>query len=75
MFLQAEPYLCVDVEGILHQMTFFYSVLWIEYVYHQSRTSTFLTCIEMYCKVHRVDETLEPWGLILHGKCINRICI
>lgn len=66
---------CVDVDGILYQMTFFNSTLCIEYVYCRSRTSSFLTCIEMCCKVHRVNETPEPRGLILHGKCINGICI
>lgn len=60
--LQRETCLRVDVDGILHQMTFFYCLLWVEYVYCRSRTSRFPTCREMYCKLRRAEWSWwNPW--------------
>ena len=71
--------------GILHRMSVTFSrrcftscIRFIGFVYCHSKSSSVLTCIEMYCKAHTqsVDETLEPWGLNLHTKYINAIyCI
>lgn len=51
----AQTCLHVDVDGILHQMTFFYCLLWIEQIYCRSRTSRFLTRIGLCCKVQRPE--------------------
>lgn len=43
-------------------MTFFYCLLWVEYVYCWSRTSRFPTCRGMYCKLRRAEWSWwNPW--------------